>query len=445
VTPRIRDRNSLEQWWRPGELPRPITWFVAVAATLTFAVADVGAHHFAGFFGIDGFWLRDGIALGVAVMLVAVWAVPMQTTRALRIAVALPALQLAAIVAAWTAWRVLSPHLAYAAKDAPLVNELPLGLATAGTAAATIALARLIAWKRRGEWLHACAMLSLVHLLLAGLCAPIAAQVCMHIRYQWGWDTHELAKAMHWRPLVLGLPLVLATVFTAIAIHKYEHVHRWRKHLLVVVITGIAVAVAMRAEPRVGSAQVYANYIHVLLALTIVAVGSLGVLGIATALGTRRTRRALARGPLEATVLRSGDDVVAYWEIAGWLRGPRLVSRPFTALTRAGALRVPGEIGVVASPPPVSTRLAAGDALALIREGDKIALAGFVAPPADHPFRTSAALVPGSAGIHVGRDGEPPAGFTGIALVLWRPCIAYLLVVIAIALPGLAAALSARY
>ncbi len=445
MTPRIRDRNSLEQWWRPGELPRPIAWFVAIAATLTFALADVGAHHFASFFGIGGFWLRDGLALGIAVALAVVWAPRLQTTRALRVAVALPAVQLAAIGAAWIAWRAISPHLLGIAKDAPLVSELPLGVAAAGAAVATIALARLIAWKRRGEWLHACVMLSLVHLLLAGLCAPIAAQVCMHIRYPWAWDTHELATALRWRPLVLGLSLVLATAFTAIAIHKYEHVHRWRKHLLVALITAIAVATAMRIEPRVGSAQIYANYIHIVLALTIVAVGSLGVLGIATALATRRTRRALACGPLQATVGRTGDDVVAYWEIAGWLRGPRLVSRPFTALTRAGALPVPGDIGVVASPPPVSTRLAAGEALALIREGDRIALAGFVAPPADHPFRTSAALVPGSAGIHVGRDGEAPAGFTGIALVLWRPCVAYLLVVIAIALPGLAAALAARY
>jgi hypothetical protein len=131
--------------------------------------------------------------------------------------------------------------------------------------------------------------------------------------------------------------------------------------------------------------------------------------------------------------------------IAGWLRGPRLVARPFRVLTRAGTVPVPGDVAVVASPPLLSTRLATGEALAVISEGDRVAVAGFVVPPADHPFRTSAGLIPGSAGIHAGREGEPPGGFTAMALVLWRPCVAYLIVTVAAALPGVAAAFGARY
>jgi hypothetical protein len=87
--------------------------------------------------------------------------------------------------------------------------------------------------------------------------------------------------------------------------------------------------------------------------------------------------------------------------------------------------------------PQMSTHLAVGESMELARAGDAVVVAGLVPPPSDHPFRDSVALVPGPSGVIVGDPGRPLRGFANVALAMWRPCLAYLVIVIAVASIGL--------
>jgi hypothetical protein len=85
-----------------------------------------------------------------------------------------------------------------------------------------------------------------------------------------------------------------------------------------------------------------------------------------------------------------------------------------------------------------------GEAVAVLRRGDRVVVGGLVVPEADHPFRSSSALVPGPAGVVVRRHDDPGDGFTTAALVVWRPCVAFLAIMTAVAIPGLVAVLAMR-
>ena len=63
----------------------------------------------------------------------------------------------------------------------------------------------------------------------------------------------------------------------------------------------------------------------------------------------------------------------------------------------------------------------------------------------DGPFRQTSAPIPGATGITVGRVSDERYGFTHVALDLWRPSIAYLLICVAIAAPALAALFSKQF
>ena len=65
-----------------------------------------------------------------------------------------------------------------------------------------------------------------------------------------------------------------------------------------------------------------------------------------------------------------------------------------------------------------------------------------IEPPSDHPFRGSSALIPGPAGVVVRHHDDDRDDFASIALVAWRPCVALLVILTAVAIPGLAAMLA---
>jgi hypothetical protein len=428
---------------RRGELPGSSVKVLAVASVVTVVAAHLGARNVAWFMDINSFWLREGLALGLAATLALAWLPRWRMSRALRVAVVLPAVQIIAIAIGWAIWRGLASANPYIpiAKEAPLLRELPLVWVVAVAGPLTLALAYAIAWKRRGEWLHAWVMLALVWLLLVGLCAPIVARMSTS---WWFVDYSQLRRTLeHW-PLVLGIPLAVAVSFTTVAIRRFELVGSRRLQVQGILLLLFTFAVLAGFTSHHSAPQIYANYVHLLLALTLVAAGAITVLGAAIVLRAWRWRHALTGNVIVGTIARGedADDTVARYEITGWLRGPRLSSRSFELVTSAGTLRVPGNVAIVAELPASSTQLAIGGAIPVLREGSRVALAGFIAPSPDHPFRASLGLIPGLAGITIGRMTEPPAGFAGVALALWRPCIAFLIVVSAVALPGLAAALS---
>jgi hypothetical protein len=96
--------------------------------------------------------------------------------------------------------------------------------------------------------------------------------------------------------------------------------------------------------------------------------------------------------------------------------------------------------------PLLSTVLRTGEAVVVVRTGDQVHVAGLERPPADHPFRGTNALVPGPDGVEVSPASESIDRWTHAMLVAWRPCVAYLLIVVAVAVPVLiGAARSGRF
>src|SRR5262249_24501644 len=148
------------------------------------------------------------------------WLPSWRMASALRVAVVLPAILVAAIVVGWAIWNRLAPGdpSMHISDEAPLARELPLGSVVVLAGVMTIVVARAIAWRRRREWLHAAVMLSLVHLLVAGIATSIAAAS----NGRWSVSPHELHKLLHDWPTVLVTTFVLAAAFTLVAIRSFE-------------------------------------------------------------------------------------------------------------------------------------------------------------------------------------------------------------------------------
>src|SRR5262249_19721907 len=123
---------------------------------------------------------------------------------------------------------------------------------------------------------------------------------------------------------------------------------------------------------------------------------------------------------------------VATFEITIWLRGPRLVSRPFSVTTSSGELPAAGA-EVLSHPPAATIPLAIGSTGASPSCGKPRTVAPRPAGAAGGPFRSA------DVGIveMIAPIGSKPAAFAHVALVVWRPAVAYLAIVMAATLPGL--------
>jgi hypothetical protein len=146
----------------------------------------------------------------------------------------------------------------------------------------------------------------------------------------------------------------------------------------------------------------------------------------------------VARERMVGVVDRADAGPVIALEIASWLRAPRIIQRPFSIATSAGTIPVSGA-ELVAPLPPATTLLARGETLGVIHGGDAVVVAG-QARDAGGPFRSSAAPLSGE--LWIAPADVERAGFTSMTLAMWRPAVGYLLIVTAVALPGLAALLS---
>jgi hypothetical protein len=234
-------------------------------------------------------------------------------------------------------------------------------------------------------------------------------------------------------------PTVIALGFTAVALRK-PNVLGPARHMIAVSI-GILLftAIAVRANAGAREMLLYSNFLPVLLCAAIVAIVSLLALGAITWRRAARVQRELARLERQrGTVDDDSDEPAIGLEITSWLRGPRVVQRPFAVRTSAGMLPVCGA-HLVAAMPLATTQLRVGEQIAVVEPGSAVEVAGQRTASGD-PFRTSAA--PAADAMYVSPADAERGGFAGAALVMWRPCVAYLLIVSAIALPALAALVS---
>jgi hypothetical protein len=434
--------------WVRGVVAGSATAMVGVAATAARALWDVGGHAS----GWDRFWFRNGLAIATVALIAVAFLPPARITRFVRLAVLLPIVLVVGMLAAWGLWAVVDPALPSLWRKAPLVLGVPIYGALLAMASATSVAALAVRRRRAVTWTRAVVVVSLLELLLLGLWLPLVswwwggrADVGWNFEAPHGFSLGARAALL---AVALGPPIAVAAVFSAVASHRPGLVrrHRGRWTAALVVLFGAAVMARLAASGV--PSLIYVNLVHFLAASAFVAAAALAAFVAELALRARRARRRLARdrAAVRGVIADDVDDlqgVVAALEIEGWLRGPRALVDSFEVATTAGHVPIPVGAELAASLPVLSTVLHVGESVAVLRRGDRVVVSGLVEPPVGHPFRGASVLVPGPDGIVVGRadDGGGGGGFATVALVAWRPCVALLAILIAVAIPGLAAVL----
>jgi hypothetical protein len=414
---------------------------VGIGALITIAVVWAAARFLWKLGGVESglaaFWFRNGPALLVLGMLVAIFAPSGGTSRFVRLAVLLPIVHVVVILASWRAFTWLGPQLSDLPARSHIVTPLPVLPTVAVMAAALAVSGGLVAWRRRGEWIHAVTIIALVDLLLLGLWLPCAAHL---------WPLGEPFHRPGTAPLALAAlavvpPFVVASAFAALCVRRPDRVRALRIWLAIFVVLGLAVAIVWRSGASRFARIAFDNLVHFALAAAGLAAAALLGLAIATWRRGATARRVMANEHAARTgtiVPDEHDDVPGSLEITSWLRGPCTRLRAFVVATPRGDLHVPQGALLAAAIPPVTTVLRVGEAVAMLRAGDRVALGGLVEHTAfDSPFRSATVHLPGPRGIVVCRWEREIYGFAHVALGMWRPCVAYVVIAIAVALPAL--------
>jgi len=359
-------------------------------------------------------------------------------SRALRVAVLLPVAHAVAIGCAWPVWTAVSRYVRDADAATTVATQFPLLLAVVGTSVVFALASFVMARRRSGEWIHGFAMLALAELLVLGLWLPIACAAVPGGYGDW-WSAEDPLLTVSHLPLILVPPTVVAVAFTAFALRRPQHLPGVQGALKAVLGVALFCSVVTRLGASGRVLLMYANFVPLLLAAALVAVVALAVLGAVSWLRLHRMhRRFVGLQRRAGKVDTDGAPVAIGVEITSWLRGPRVLQVPFAVTTAAGTLPVHGA-HLVAPLPAATTALQVGERLAVLREGDDVVVAGTTEAGGD-PFRTSAA--PLADRVYVAPAIVEGGGFGSVALAMWRPCVAYLLIVSTVALPALAALLT---
>ncbi len=267
-------------------------------------------------------------------------------------------------------------------------------------------------------------VVALLELLLLGLWLPIVSWWWAAARAWAGTGRRSSFLAGSRTVLVavaLAPPIAIAAAFSALASHRPALVRRTRGLWTAALGLLFAGAVMARLVAPGLAYLVYANLVHFLAASAFVAAAALAAFVAALALRARRARQRLAeaRAVVRGVIADDGDahgagginaGVVACLEIEGWLRGPRALVDSFEVATAAGHIPIPIGAELAAPLPALSTVLHVGESVAVLRRGDRVAVAGLVEPPADHPFRGASVLIPGPDGVVVGRADDGGGG-----------------------------------
>ena len=203
-------------------------------------------------------------------------------------------------------------------------------------------------------------------------------------------------------------------------------------------LIGWIVAIVMRRYASDLAAVVYVNFVTWLLAAAAAAVAAITALSVATFIAGRR-RRAGAWQQHTGRLAGERGELIAGYEITSWLRGPRAITSACEVVTARGTIPVPAGAQLVAPLPLATTLLRIGERIAVLRGGDEVALGGYEQHATGQPFRDSGAPIPIDGGALIGPTDTGSAG--QLALVAWRPCIAYLVIIVVVAVPALITAL----
>lgn len=435
---------------RAGEVDRWVRVAVVLALAATFIVVAIGPRVMwtreVETPAIPQFWFVNvlAIAFGAAVAIALVF--PARSSRYVRLAVVLPVMQAALLFAAWAAWKLMRAKMPSAVDATPLLERLPVSIVVPWMALAIGVAARIVARKRRREWLHATLMIALVNLLLFGLWLPIVAtSYDSHVDFAWDTIERTLQTPAQIVVVMVAPPFLGATAFTASALRNPEVWRRNSGAVVAILVLGLVFAIACRQNVNAIGAYVYINFVHVLGAAALMAVAALVALGATTWISARRARAALDRERTLIGTVHGEEDLVAELALTSWLRGLQPSCKPLVVTTAYGEVPVPAGARVVSPTPLGTTLLRRGEAIITLREGDRVVLGGYVTARRDGPFRETVAPIPGADGITIGRVDDERYGLSHVALELWRPAIAYLVICVAVSIPALAALLSHRF
>jgi hypothetical protein len=388
----------------------------------------------------SAFWYESALGLG-AMGAIALAALPrFRVSRLLRVAVLLPVIHLAALLIAAAMWRVLDgdlvtkvSRLGYQWRMSEYRPAILLPTyAQLGAGFGAIVIAAIAIKRRHGEWAHAAVMLALSFLLLVGVWLPVMSRFSLHIegRY-WREHVERMLSAESFAQLALIPPAIAALVFTIVAFRAPRLLARYRRELRIGVCIALGVATLFALSLPAEGWDQYLESLYLVMIAAVLAVASLTLLTFVTWIGSLIAYRRFAKlTRVEGTIVDAGP--VAMFEITSWLRGPSLVTRSFAVTTPSGALPVSGAT-ILAPIADTTTALDIDGHAPALMGGDRVILAGRTTAADGHPFRASDALEV----LSVASPGARRYRFSDVTLVVWRPAVAYLAIIVAVALPAL--------
>ncbi len=252
--------------------------------------------------------------------------------------------------------------------------------------------------------------------------------------FYWGWEfNHRLMSRELFNVLAIVPPALFALAFTALVFRAPRRFARLRPHtkLAVKLLIGGAIAAALTL-PNEGW-LLYLESSYLVMAAVVLAIGTLITLTVTARLGSLAAHFNFRRLPkLEGIIARDEDQEAARFEITSWLRGPRLATRSFVVMTPYGNVPLTG-VNVLATMPVATTKLDVGEHAPVLAPGDRVVIGGRKSRGDGGPFRAADA----ADVVAIAAPDARPYRFSDVTLVVWRPAVAYLAIMLAVALPYL--------
>jgi hypothetical protein len=448
----IREALELTQWRQPaGTLKLWVRVALGLACVATIVLPFAGARVLwsqgAEALHVPSWVFQNALAAFGAAGVFAAAFPRFAQSRYLRLALLLPIVHIATVAIAWPVWLAIANKIdTTVPRWYFLAVDIPMSAIIAGELVIVAIAAWCITRRRRDAGAsHAFIMIALVDLLLLGLWLPLVAwAICRGDHFREIDPAYAFEHVRRLTVLVVAPPLAVAIGYTAIAMNRVRDeqsvLSEHRTIEVGVVATLFVAAFGVRADAEPAARVVYANYIHVMLGALVVAAAGPVVLAITMWWRTRLARRRLRgdAGSFHGILVHDDRDqpVVGCHEIASWLRPPRARVRSFVVATASGEVPVHGA-RMIAPIDPATTVLSVGESFGALRAGDRVRVSSSC-PPGGAPFRTAAAPIVGSDPM-IAPYGLPQLTFSDLALALWRPTVAYLVILVAIAVPALAA------
>lgn len=383
----------------------------------------------------------------VLTIVVAVWTVQTPAVAVwARLAVVVTASQLGIAIAAWVLWRTIAPTVASMAVSFPLLEDLPAPAVALGLGAAVVAASMWPRRRRTGapRWLHGVVVFGLAYLLLLAFWMPVVASQVP--------DSHTMVVDVRdWIgdlvAFVLIPPAALALGVAVVVEQRPPWLRQRRVQVSafssIFVFIALLVAIGARTDASAGSHFMYGNFVHVLFSVAAFALIALAALAWSHARALAANRDDSQRPAPWAqegvvVVPPGGEPEVGHVIYHGLLGGLRPAVAGFVLRTPRGDLPVPAGVRLSAALPLSTESARAGERTAVLREGERVIVSGFVAPAADGPYRESSLLAAGPGGLVVAVPRHRAETISrDVLLLIWRPCVLFLVVAALAALPGI--------